>query len=137
MGTFIVKTEESVTGTYLVEAEDEKQARERFHEDSGKLDWDHIEQTDYMAYTCEVQSVEALEYPQRPAGFRVGFPLSGAKRSSPESPLLLPIPEWLVEAQADVAHEWALELNELDPEVREAVLEHQAVVTGRPRGALG
>lgn len=81
MGTFIVKTEESVTGTYLVEAEDEKQARERFNEDSGKLDWDHVEQTDYMAYTCEVQSVEALEYPQRPAGFRVGFPLSGAKRS--------------------------------------------------------
>lgn len=37
-----------------------------------------------------------------------------------------PMPEWLWEARMAVLYVWALELNELDPDVRDAVLEVQA-----------
>lgn len=32
-------------------------------------------------------------------------------------------PAWLLELEVEIAHEWALELNELDPKIRDAVLE--------------
>lgn len=62
MPKFIVKTEEHVTGTYLVEAADEAEARSRFRDDRlPHIDWTQVEQIDYMAYTCEVQSVASMD----------------------------------------------------------------------------
>lgn len=40
----------------------------------------------------------------------------------------VPMPDWMVELRAEVEHVWALELNELDPEIREAVIAHQVEV---------
>lgn len=59
MPKFIVKTGELVTGTYLVEAADEQAARAKFGDP--KIDWANVEQTDYQAFSCEVQSVEPLD----------------------------------------------------------------------------
>lgn len=35
----------------------------------------------------------------------------------------IPVPEWMLKLEVEVAHAWALELDGLDPEVRDAVLD--------------
>lgn len=55
---FIVKTHESVEGTYRVEAESHKEAEAHFRTGHGPIiNWDGVEQQDYMAFSCDVQSV--------------------------------------------------------------------------------
>jgi hypothetical protein len=58
MTMFVVKTHESVAGTYLVEAENAAEARAKFEQPRHLIDWDDFDQTDYMAFALEVQSVE-------------------------------------------------------------------------------
>lgn len=57
---FIVRTDESVSGTYTVDAEDELEAKELIEDlVKGRADWSRISQTDYMAFDIEVTEVEA------------------------------------------------------------------------------
>lgn len=57
---FVVITHESVEGRYLVTAESESAARAKFERTPGRqVDWEGVEQTDYMAYEVEIESVTA------------------------------------------------------------------------------
>jgi hypothetical protein len=58
--TFKVTTQESVQGTYLVEAASQDEAVQKFGHLKGKglIRWDGVEQTDYMAYEVAVEAVE-------------------------------------------------------------------------------
>lgn len=55
---FIVRTTEAVAGTYLVEAEDEDEAREAVGEGLPDIDWDCVEQQDYDAFEVKIDEVE-------------------------------------------------------------------------------
>lgn len=60
MPKYKIITDEHVTGTYEVEAENEAAAAALL--DGGPpFDWDRITQTDYMAYASEVRSVLPIE----------------------------------------------------------------------------
>jgi hypothetical protein len=55
---FIVTTEESVRGTYEVEADSETEAASRF---AGRgIDWQGVEQVNYEAYMVELDSLKAV-----------------------------------------------------------------------------
>lgn len=53
---FRVTTWEHVEGTYEVEAASPEEAKARFGDP--KIDWDNVEQIDYIAFSCEVREVE-------------------------------------------------------------------------------
>ncbi len=55
---FIVTTEESVRGTYEVEADNETEAAARF-EGCG-INWTGVEQISYEAYMVELDSLKAV-----------------------------------------------------------------------------
>lgn len=78
MPKFIVKTEELVTGTYLVEADDEQAVRAKFGDP--KIDWANVEQSDYQAFSCEVQSVTVTGH-ARPVQDRDATPVLRGLRS--------------------------------------------------------
>jgi len=57
---YVIKTIEEVEGTYEVEADSEQDARSAFpgpFSDGPDIDWDRVEQREYMAFSCEVRSV--------------------------------------------------------------------------------
>jgi hypothetical protein len=58
-----VKTHEDVEGTYLVEADSPEEARAHFGDP--RIDWESVEQIDYMAFGCEVREVEST-HPNTP-----------------------------------------------------------------------
>jgi hypothetical protein len=52
---YIVKTQESVAGTYRVEAESAEDAKSKFGDP--KIDWSAVEQIDYVAFSLAIESV--------------------------------------------------------------------------------
>lgn len=61
MAHFIVTTWEHVTGTYVVEADDEAAARAKFERPRHLIEWEDVDQTNYAAFDLEVRSVVADE----------------------------------------------------------------------------
>lgn len=61
MQRFIITTEEIAEGRYLVDAVDEDQARKKIH--GPPIDWDGVEQLDYMASIVEVEKVVQVPLP--------------------------------------------------------------------------
>lgn len=61
---YFVKTLEEVEGTYSVEAASEEDARSAFpgpFSDGPDIDWDRVVQLEYLAFSCEVNSVKEAE----------------------------------------------------------------------------
>jgi hypothetical protein len=58
MPAFIITTDEDVSGTYRVEADDEESARAAFG-DPG-IDWARVEQISYDAYSLDVTTVAVV-----------------------------------------------------------------------------
>lgn len=59
---FVVVTKERVEGRYAVTAATEQEARAKFARSPGRLiNWDGVEQMDYMAYDVEVSEVLPTE----------------------------------------------------------------------------
>lgn len=57
---FVVTTWEQVEGTYLVTADSEDEARAKFKQQRGRMiDWDGVEQTNYMAFKVDIESVKS------------------------------------------------------------------------------
>ncbi|HEY9713853.1 MAG TPA: hypothetical protein V6C72_10310 [Chroococcales cyanobacterium] len=58
---FIVRTDESVSGGYIVVAEDEQEAQEKVEAllGGGEAAWEDVNQLSYEAFEVEVKEVEA------------------------------------------------------------------------------
>lgn len=67
MPEFIVTTTEYVAGTYRVDAEDADEARAKFEKPRHLIDWEDVDQTDYMAFRVEVRDVVASGDREAPA----------------------------------------------------------------------
>lgn len=65
MPRFIITTWEDVEGLYSVEAEDRAAAEAMFGDP--RINWDQVEQLDYMAFSVEVKTVTevTLDNPEK------------------------------------------------------------------------
>lgn len=58
MSTFIIRTWETVEGTYEVTADSEEEAREKVSRPP--FDWTNVEQRSYYAFDSEIRSVTEI-----------------------------------------------------------------------------
>lgn len=60
MPRFRIRCHEDVASSYVVEADSEQQARRKLDERDPQIDWNGVEQEDYMAFSRAIRSVEEI-----------------------------------------------------------------------------